>query len=119
MLKELKKNKKPKTKKKAARTIQERARAKIKGKETRKQINQINENYEIDNQCAICLDTMINNRPTTITKCKHKFHSECIDKWLRDHNTYPSCREILVERDDEEDEEEDDEEDDDGSEWEH
>ena len=105
--------------KKAATTIQERARAKIKGKKTRKQIK---ENYEIDNQCAICLETMKDNGLTTKTKCGHKFHSECIDRWLTDYknDTCPTCREILVERDtddegedDEEDEEEEEEEEED------
>ena len=106
-VKKIKTKQETKKKKKAATTIQERARAKIQGKKTRKQIK---ENYEIDNQCAICLDTMINNGPTTKTKCGHKFHSECIERWLTDYNnnTCPSCREILVERDtdDEEDERE-------------
>ena len=100
--------------KKAATTIQVRARAKFLGQKTREQIK---ENYKIDNQCAICFDTMKDNGRTTKTKCGHKFHSECIDRWLTDYNnnnTCPTCREILVERDtdDEEDEEEEEEEED-------
>ena len=41
---------------------------------------------------------MINNGPTTKTKCEHKFHSECIERWLTEKNTCPICRRILVER---------------------
>ena len=47
---------------------------------------------------------MINNGPTTKTKCGHKFHSECLKRWVRNNPSCPACREP-VER--EEDEEED------------
>ena len=88
-------------KRNAATTIQERARAKIQGKKTRKEqastIKQINDNLEeleATNECAICYYPLI-NKPTTTTKCKHTFHRKCLNKWLRNHNTCPNCREII------------------------
>lgn len=43
-------------------------------------------------ECAICLDewegkdTVVKEMP-----CKHRFHGECIEKWLRIHGNCPVC----------------------------
>ena len=46
-----------------------------------------------DNVCAICLSEY---RPKetlkTIPECKHCFHSDCIDGWLRLNASCPICR---------------------------
>lgn len=47
------------------------------------------------NNCAICLETMLNNGPTTRTPCKHKFHSTCLDTWLIRNNSCPECRQPI------------------------
>ena len=47
-----------------------------------------------DTRCAICLGIMKHNDPITltITKCKHKFHSACLEKWKEKDNRCPKCR---------------------------
>ena len=41
--------------------------------------------------CIICTDS-INTIDTIITKCNHKFHFECINKWLVIKPQCPYCR---------------------------
>jgi len=44
--------------------------------------------------CSICLESM-NDVNTRTTDCNHTFHSSCLDTWLVEHNTCPSCRHEL------------------------
>ena len=49
------------------------------------------ENEEIT--CAICQENIENNNVIRkIKKCNHFFHINCLDKWLENHATCPSCR---------------------------
>ncbi len=44
--------------------------------------------------CVICLSKFKDNDDIRLLKCKHNFHTECIDKWLKDYNyKCPICRE--------------------------
>ncbi|KAF3319706.1 RING-H2 finger protein ATL32 [Carex littledalei] len=44
-------------------------------------------------QCAICLSILQTGETVKrIPVCKHFFHIECINKWLRLHSTCPMCR---------------------------
>lgn len=47
----------------------------------------------IDNWCSICYDdeTTTENQQWVVLTCNHKFHSECIDPWIKSHNTCPLC----------------------------
>jgi hypothetical protein len=61
---------------------------------------------DIDNTCSICMETInpqskrwlkcFNNniRPKPLI-CNHIYHNECIDMWLKEHNTCPLCRHIV------------------------
>ena len=41
--------------------------------------------------------TMENNSITRkIKKCNHFFHSTCLDKWLENHITCPTCRQDIT-----------------------
>ncbi len=40
--------------------------------------------------CPICLELM--SEDCFETRCDHKFHGECLTKWLNKNNTCPSCR---------------------------
>ncbi|KAG9451333.1 hypothetical protein H6P81_011298 [Aristolochia fimbriata] len=42
-----------------------------------------------DAECAICLDEMEEAREMP---CRHRFHSNCIVKWLEMHGSCPCCR---------------------------
>jgi hypothetical protein len=49
------------------------------------------ESIEYEN-CPICFENNVN----CSTNCNHKYHSECIDKWiLQGNNKCPICREML------------------------
>jgi len=70
-------------KRSAATRIQASARA----KKTRKQYAEMYRNLEnkrIDNLCPICHESMINNGPITkLQRCRDRFHTECLTKWLK------------------------------------
>ncbi|KAL6864835.1 hypothetical protein ACP4OV_015986 [Aristida adscensionis] len=44
-------------------------------------------------QCVICLGMVqVGEVVRRLPACKHLFHVECIDMWLRSHSTCPICR---------------------------
>uniref|UniRef100_A0A7N1A1A4 RING-type E3 ubiquitin transferase n=1 Tax=Kalanchoe fedtschenkoi TaxID=63787 RepID=A0A7N1A1A4_KALFE len=43
---------------------------------------------EQDLECSICLEGM---KVAKEMPCKHRFHSGCVDKWLRIHGSCPVC----------------------------
>lgn len=44
-------------------------------------------------ECAVCLSEFEENETGRfLPKCKHSFHTECIDMWFRSHSTCPLCR---------------------------
>jgi len=80
----------------ATRKIQTRARAKIQGKKTRTLINRVKTNILIDNDCAICLEPMIDNVATALP-CGHRFHTACIQQALTStRGKCPKCRTGVV-----------------------
>ncbi|KAL5231256.1 hypothetical protein ABZP36_030032 [Zizania latifolia] len=49
-------------------------------------------------QCVICLGLVqVGEVVRRLPACKHLFHVECIDAWLRSHTTCPICRADVVE----------------------
>ncbi|CAI9096584.1 OLC1v1032766C1 [Oldenlandia corymbosa var. corymbosa] len=49
---------------------------------------EINE-HEEGEECVICLEAWKVGKEMP---CKHRFHGECIEKWLKVHGTCPVCR---------------------------
>jgi len=48
------------------------------------------------NTCIICRDQFeIGDKVMRLPSCFHTFHSECLLKWLENHNTCPTCRREL------------------------
>ncbi|XAR57057.1 hypothetical protein NMG60_11025069 [Bertholletia excelsa] len=44
-------------------------------------------------ECAVCLSEFEENeKGRYLPKCKHSFHTECIDMWFQSHATCPLCR---------------------------
>ena len=41
--------------------------------------------------CSICLEPL-NNDNVQCCSCGHCFHAKCIQKWLKNHDTCPNCR---------------------------
>ncbi|XP_030443711.1 RING-H2 finger protein ATL78-like [Syzygium oleosum] len=49
-------------------------------------------------ECIICLSEFAtNDRVRILPKCHHRFHVQCIDKWLNSHSSCPTCRHCLIE----------------------
>ncbi|KAL6624478.1 hypothetical protein ACP70R_031799 [Stipagrostis hirtigluma subsp. patula] len=49
-------------------------------------------------QCVICLGMVqVGEVVRRLPACKHLFHVECIDMWLRSHSTCPICRAAVAE----------------------
>eukprot|EP01016_Furgasonia_blochmanni_P045894 TRINITY_DN6532_c0_g1_i2.p1 TRINITY_DN6532_c0_g1~~TRINITY_DN6532_c0_g1_i2.p1 ORF type:complete len:336 (-),score=48.36 TRINITY_DN6532_c0_g1_i2:280-1287(-) len=45
-----------------------------------------------DATCAICINDYKNGEELRMLSCEHKFHKNCIDKWLLRKNECPICR---------------------------
>ncbi|XP_026481086.1 uncharacterized protein LOC113387917 [Ctenocephalides felis] len=49
--------------------------------------------------CAICLESMIDSDCSIITKCGHMYHTMCIWLSYMDSKKCPMCRKIIIGRD--------------------
>lgn len=49
---------------------------------------------EEDLECPICYDK-IEQHNCQITKCNHKFHTQCLSEWFKKNNKCPMCRTII------------------------
>nr|XP_043613473.1 E3 ubiquitin-protein ligase MPSR1 [Erigeron canadensis] len=43
-------------------------------------------------ECVICMEEYKVGDVAKEMPCQHKFHGECVDKWLKIHGTCPVCR---------------------------
>ncbi len=48
----------------------------------------------LSEECSVCYEE--NNKECVVLRCKHIYHKDCIDKWLKEHTTCPQCRYELV-----------------------
>ena len=46
----------------------------------------------IEDSCTICLDQFEPDTEIVLLPCKHGYHKNCIEPWLRMHSECPSCR---------------------------
>lgn len=46
-----------------------------------------------DKQCSICLE-LLQGKSISYCYCGHYFHSKCINRWLKKHDSCPYCRSI-------------------------
>ncbi|WAO97190.1 Hypothetical protein NCS54_01490400 [Fusarium falciforme] len=47
--------------------------------------------------CAICLEVLVNQDYVRRLRCKHVFHTSCIDPWFRKHHVdCPLCKSIFI-----------------------
>ncbi|CBY22351.1 unnamed protein product [Oikopleura dioica] len=49
-----------------------------------------------DDECTICMDDFVMSYVVRTLPCKHYFHSDCIDPWLRRNASCPTCRAAVV-----------------------
>ncbi|XP_043695153.1 RING-H2 finger protein ATL78-like [Telopea speciosissima] len=51
----------------------------------------------LDTECVICLSEFApGERVRVLPNCNHGFHTRCIDKWLLEHSSCPTCRHCLI-----------------------
>lgn len=43
-------------------------------------------------ECVICFEEWSKSDMETELPCKHKYHLECVEKWLKIHTSCPQCR---------------------------
>ncbi|EAR89777.2 zinc finger, C3HC4 type (RING finger) protein (macronuclear) [Tetrahymena thermophila SB210] len=48
--------------------------------------------------CSICFLEIENKSSIYELECKHMFHSECLDTWLKNKNSCPNCRSKVIQR---------------------
>jgi len=51
--------------------------------------NDTEEVDELDKECVICMEILNEYKDL---KCGHKFHVNCLDTWLQNHDICPMCR---------------------------
>jgi hypothetical protein len=46
--------------------------------------------------CSICLEDLnqSSSEPSRALACMHVFHANCVNPWLENHNTCPTCRAV-------------------------
>lgn len=42
--------------------------------------------------CPVCQDDLIIEQSVIEMPCKHVYHLECLEPWLKLHNSCPTCR---------------------------
>ncbi|KAK5086059.1 hypothetical protein LTR70_007501 [Exophiala xenobiotica] len=47
-------------------------------------------------ECSICMDNVELGTEVTVLPCNHWFHFECIESWLKEHDTCPHCRKPIT-----------------------
>ncbi len=45
--------------------------------------------------CTVCLERFSGSSIKVLDRCKHKFHKDCLDKWLQKNKTCPICRDAF------------------------
>ena len=55
--------------------------------------NKIYSDFDNNNNCSICIETL--NENIVSLKCGHKFHFNCIKEWIYLNNNCPLCRTII------------------------
>ncbi|XP_030543079.1 E3 ubiquitin-protein ligase ATL42-like [Rhodamnia argentea] len=51
-------------------------------------------------ECAVCINKFEDSETLRLLpQCKHAFHSNCIDQWLKSHSSCPLCRDKFNPRD--------------------
>lgn len=49
----------------------------------------------IHKNCSICFDDFSNDDKISITECNHSYHTNCIEKWIKNKRTCPICRRTI------------------------
>ena len=48
------------------------------------------------NECQICFNDFSDSDIIRQLPCKHYYHKACVDPWMSEHGTCPTCRSNIV-----------------------
>ena len=54
------------------------------------------EDFQQNKECAICFCEYGPDDEVSPLPCKHYFHAECIQTWIKDNPTCPMCRDPIT-----------------------
>lgn len=57
-----------------------------------KKLHQVVLDADLEDDCAVCKDTMRRGEIIRVLPCQHKLHKACVDPWLENNQTCPNCR---------------------------
>ena len=50
-----------------------------------------------ESSCSVCFEDFERyQKVKTLQKCKHEYHTKCIDKWLQDQKRCPMCNKDVI-----------------------
>jgi hypothetical protein len=49
--------------------------------------------HDSSNSCSVCLEDY-NDGEKVALKCGHKYHTLCINKWIKENGNCPLCKEV-------------------------
>lgn len=49
----------------------------------------------LEDNCTVCLVEFVHSDVCRYTPCFHYFHINCLEQWLKKHETCPICRKDL------------------------
>lgn len=49
-----------------------------------------------DKTCPVCLNDMVVGEEARLLTCRHLFHKQCVDEWLRVNASCPTCRMSII-----------------------
>uniref|UniRef100_A0A3P8W9G5 RING-type domain-containing protein n=1 Tax=Cynoglossus semilaevis TaxID=244447 RepID=A0A3P8W9G5_CYNSE len=50
----------------------------------------------MDQVCGVCIDEYAQGNKLRRLPCSHRFHIHCIDRWLSNNNTCPTCQYVPI-----------------------
>lgn len=50
-------------------------------------------------ECSICMDNVVVGEEIVVLPCSHWFHHDCVEAWLKEHDTCPVCRAGITPKD--------------------
>ena len=59
--------------------------------------------YDTDKECVICINSILKFEDSQILECGHIFHNYCIEKWLYQSKSCPTCKNDVVNKEEIED----------------
>ena len=85
------------TKSKNSQNIQNQARIQAKKRKWKKLISNFSKFFaKLISNCVICMENFKEGDTLRTMICLHRFHRNCIDKWIKSNAICPICRKQLV-----------------------